>query len=92
MIFKDYFSGHASDDVDYRPHYPANLFTWLAQQCADRVWDCAAGNGHAAIALADYFRIVATDGSAVQLQQAPTIRASPIKWRSRRAAVLSSLA
>ena len=58
MTFKDYFSGHATDYAKYRPHYPAELFTWLAQQCAgrDRVWDCATGNGQAAIALADHFQ------------------------------------
>jgi SAM-dependent methyltransferase len=75
MGFKDYFSGHAADYAVYRPTYPAELFAWLAQQCADheRAWDCATGNGQAAIALADHFQdVIATDGSAAQLQQAPT--------------------
>ncbi|RZM82411.1 class I SAM-dependent methyltransferase [Leptolyngbya iicbica] len=74
MTFKDYFSGHATDYAQYRPHYPAELFAWLAQQCGqrDRVWDCATGNGQAAIALAEHFtQVIATDGSAAQLQQAP---------------------
>ncbi|MGF1458305.1 MAG: class I SAM-dependent methyltransferase [Leptolyngbyaceae cyanobacterium] len=72
--FKDYFSGHAADYATYRPHYPAALFTWLAQQCRqhDRVWDCATGNGQAAIALAAHFQqVIATDASAAQLEQAP---------------------
>jgi SAM-dependent methyltransferase len=74
MTFKDYFSGQATDYAQYRPHYPAALFTWLAQQCGqrDRVWDCATGNGQAAIALAEHFtQVIATDGSAAQLRQAP---------------------
>jgi SAM-dependent methyltransferase len=74
MTFKDYFSGQATDYAHYRPHYPAALFTWLAQQCGtcDRVWDCATGNGQAAIALAEHFaQVIATDGSAAQLRQAP---------------------
>ena len=74
MTFKDYFSGHAADYAQYRPRYPASLFTWLAQQCTerDRVWDCATGNGQAAIALTEHFaQVIATDGSAAQLRQAP---------------------
>jgi len=74
MTFQDYFSGHAAEYAIYRPHYPAALFVWLAQQCEqrDRVWDCATGNGQAAIALADHFQqVIATDASPAQLQQAP---------------------
>ncbi len=75
MTFKDYFSGHAPDYAQYRPCYPAALFTWLAQQCTerDRVWDCATGNGQAAISLAEHFsHVIATDGSATQIRQAPS--------------------
>lgn len=74
MNFKDYFSGHAADYATYRPHYPAALFAWLAQQCPqpERAWDCATGNGQAAIALTPHFQqVIATDGSAAQLEQAP---------------------
>ena len=73
MAFKDYFSRQATDYAVYRPRYPAALFAWLAQQCAHRdlAWDCAAGNGQAAIALASHFQhVIATDGSADQLRQA----------------------
>lgn len=73
MTFQDHFSGHAADYAHYRPHYPAALFTWLAQQCPcrDRVWDCATGNGQAAIALTEHFHhVMATDASAAQLAQA----------------------
>lgn len=74
MAFKDYFSGHAADYATYRPRYPATLFAWLGQQCRDheRAWDCATGNGQAAIALTRHFQqVIATDGSAAQLQEAP---------------------
>lgn len=74
MTFKDYFSGHAADYAKYRPRYPSELFEWLAQQCTrrDRGWDCATGNGQAAIALANHFdQVIATDASAEQIQQAP---------------------
>ncbi len=73
MTFKDYFSQQAADYASYRPRYPDALFTWLAQHCAahEQVWDCATGNGQAAIALTAHFQqIIATDGSATQLQQA----------------------
>lgn len=73
MTFKDYFSGHAADYATYRPRYPAALFAWLAQQCQrhEHVWDCATGNGQAAIALTEQFQqVTATDGSAAQLRQA----------------------
>ena len=75
MAFKDYFSGHAADYAAYRPKYPAVLFQWLSQQCLqhDLAWDCATGNGQAAIALTHHFQqVIATDGSAAQLQQAPS--------------------
>ncbi|MEM6837470.1 MAG: class I SAM-dependent methyltransferase [Cyanobacteria bacterium P01_C01_bin.120] len=74
MTFKDYFSRQAAAYAAYRPHYPVALFEWLAQQCdrCDLAWDCATGNGQAAIALADYFdQVIATDASADQLRQAP---------------------
>ena len=73
MTFKDYFSRQAADYATYRPRYPADLFAWLGQQCQQRTlaWDCATGNGQAAIALTQYFQqIIATDGSADQLSQA----------------------
>ena len=53
-----------------RPHYPAELFAWIAESCrAHRAaWDCATGNGQAAVALAQYFDLVeATDISEEQI-------------------------
>lgn len=74
MSFQDCFSGHAADYARYRPGYPEELFHWLAQAAPDRdaAWDCATGNGQAALALAGHFHLVhATDASAQQLAAAP---------------------
>lgn len=73
MDFKDYFSRQAGDYAKYRPHYPAELFAYLAAQVPTHewVWDCATGNGQAALKLAQHFnRVIATDASAKQIMQA----------------------
>ncbi len=73
MSFKDHFSGHAASYADARPSYPDELFSFLRAQCAahDLVWDCATGNGQAAVSLAAIFKhVVATDASGEQIQQA----------------------
>ena len=73
MNFKDYFSGHAAAYAQFRPRYPPELFTYLAEIAPGRgrAWDCATGNGQTAIALAEFFAsVVATDGSQIQLDQA----------------------
>jgi SAM-dependent methyltransferase len=72
-VFKDHFSGHADTYARYRPDYPASLFAWLAELAPDRdrAWDCATGNGQAAVALAEHFAgVVATDASAPQVRNA----------------------
>ena len=71
--FADHFSGHADDYARYRPTYPPELFAYLAALCAahDLAWDCATGNGQAALGLAEHFdRVVATDASAEQIEAA----------------------
>lgn len=71
--FKDHFSGHAGDYAAHRPGYPPALFDWLADQSPGRslAWDCATGNGQAAVALAEHFeRVVASDASTAQIAQA----------------------
>jgi SAM-dependent methyltransferase len=73
MPFKDRFSGHASDYAHFRPRYPVELFQYLAGVAPDRLsaWDCATGNGQAAIELASFFqRVVATDASETQIANA----------------------
>lgn len=80
--FPDHFSGHASDYARYRPDYPRSLFAYLAGLAPSRrrAWDCATGNGQAALALAEAFEeVVATDASARQLEAAarhPRVRYS----------------
>jgi hypothetical protein len=74
--FKDHFSTQSDAYAAYRPTYPAELFEWLATRCRHRAlaWDCATGNGQAADGLARFFdRVVATDASAAQIDQARPI-------------------
>jgi SAM-dependent methyltransferase len=72
--FKDHFSGHAADYSRYRPGaYPAGMFRALAALAPDREreWDCATGNGQAALGLAELFEWVdATDASDKQIAAA----------------------
>jgi SAM-dependent methyltransferase len=73
MTFKDHFSGHAADYSSFRPAYPAALFEQIALLASahDLAWDCATGNGQAALGLAPYFRaVLATDASRQQVGQA----------------------
>jgi ubiquinone/menaquinone biosynthesis C-methylase UbiE len=70
---KDHFSGHADRYEAFRPTYPDALFAHLASLCPrhEVAWDCATGNGQAAVALAPYFRLVlASDASRQQVSQA----------------------
>ena len=73
MSFRDHFSGHSADYARFRPDYPAALFEYLAALVPSRrrAWDCATGNGQAAVALAEWFDdVVATDASARQIENA----------------------
>jgi SAM-dependent methyltransferase len=70
---RDYFSGCSSQYAAFRPHYPKQLFSWLASVTSahERVWDCACGNGQASVDLAEHFEeVAATDLSAEQLAHA----------------------
>ena len=70
--FKDHFSGHARDYEQYRPLYPQELFSYLSALTSQHriAWDCATGNGQAAISLRQYFqRVIASDASAEQIAQ-----------------------
>jgi SAM-dependent methyltransferase len=71
--FLDHFSGRAAEYARYRPDYPAALFEFLAGLAPDRrlAWDCATGNGQAALGLARHFEaVVATDASVRQIREA----------------------
>lgn len=88
--FKDHFSGHAKTYAQFRPDYPDALFAWLAQvaPARERAWDCATGNGQAALQLSAYFRnVVATDASAEQIARAPG--RPGIEWRVEPAEITS---
>jgi SAM-dependent methyltransferase len=71
--FRDLFSRAAADYAAHRPRYPPQLFAELAVRVprTELAWDCATGNGQAALGLAEYFkRVVATDASAAQIASA----------------------
>jgi SAM-dependent methyltransferase len=73
QVFHDHFSGIANRYADFRPHYPAELFDYLATLVRpdSLVWDCACGNGQATLDLAARFnRVVATDASKEQIASA----------------------
>ncbi|OUS04676.1 hypothetical protein A9Q81_06020 [Gammaproteobacteria bacterium 42_54_T18] len=83
--FKDHFSSASDNYKTFRPTYPAELFSWLAQQCdtAEKVWDCGTGSGQAALEHSKHFQqVLATDASEAQIIQAEvrnniTYRVSP---------------
>jgi SAM-dependent methyltransferase len=86
MSFDDHFSKQAREYARYRPHYPRDLFTYLASMAPRRqlAWDCGTGNGQAARDLVSHFsRVVATDASAEQLTHA--IPHERIEYRVERA-------
>jgi SAM-dependent methyltransferase len=71
--FKDHFSRQSDGYAKHRPRYPGGLFSFLASTVDnhDSAWDCATGNGQAAIALASYFSaVIATDASRQQIEAA----------------------
>jgi SAM-dependent methyltransferase len=71
--FIDAFSDAARRYASARPTYPASLFECVAALAPARhdAWDCATGNGQAALGLAALFESVqATDASAQQIEHA----------------------
>lgn len=70
MTFPDHFSDHADRYEAYRPTYPDALFAYLASLVPDHdlAWDCATGNGQAALGLTPHFdAVIATDASLQQI-------------------------
>lgn len=93
MAFRDYFSGQAKQYVRYRPGYPPELFTYLADLAPARqaAWDSGTGNGQAARQLAEHFqRVIATDASEQQIENA--LQHERIEYRVERAEATSILA
>jgi len=73
VTFKDHFSQQADRYTRFRPHYPRELFAYLASLSRERgrAWDCGTGSGQAAVALAEYFaEVVGSDPSARQIEHA----------------------
>jgi SAM-dependent methyltransferase len=64
------FSMHSERYARHRPAYPRELFEYLSglvEPC-ETAWDCATGNGQAALGLAEFFtRVAATDISPEQI-------------------------
>ena len=70
---KDLFSKQASIYAKYRPSYPMALIDYVAAHVNNKeiAWDCATGNGQAAVLLANHFEnIFATDISEKQISHA----------------------
>jgi SAM-dependent methyltransferase len=66
------FSQRSDQYALARPRYPRALFDWLLHNTGgrDAAWDCATGNGQAAVDLAPHFdKVQATDVSDEQISQ-----------------------
>src|SRR3954466_215808 len=73
MSAENPFSKISSQYSQWRPRYPATLFRHLSARCSSHqpAWDCATGNGQAAVDLAHHFEHVeATDLSLEQISHA----------------------
>jgi len=71
--FNDHFSGFADKYAASRPTYPGALYEFIAENAPSRgrVWDCATGNGQAAVGLSRIFEeVYATDASKAQIDNA----------------------
>ena len=77
--FADHFSALAARYAAYRPRYPRELVTVLADRCQrhDIAWDIGCGSGQLSVALAArFYRVIATDPAQAQLahaEQAPRV-------------------
>ena len=71
--FKDLFSSNSKEYASSRPTYPRSLFEFLVGLVRYRnlAWDCATGNGQAAVFLSEYFeQVIASDASIEQIENA----------------------
>lgn len=70
---KDLFSKQSDLYARYRPTYPKELYDYILSFVKEKntAWDCATGNGQAAVVLADHFKkVIATDISSAQIEKA----------------------
>src|SRR6266576_1606607 len=73
MSFKAHFSRQAADYAKFRSGYPQEVFDYLASVAPSRqlAWDCATGNGQAAVELETVFdHVIASDASKKQISNA----------------------
>jgi len=69
--FIDNFSTQSKEYSFSRPTYPESLFEFLSKVTPQKnlAWDCATGNGQAAIGLSKYFKkVIASDASKNQIR------------------------
>ena len=67
------FGAQAQTYASARPHYPSELYDWIASQspALDKVWDVGTGSGQAAVSLAKWFsQVYATDIDREQIAHA----------------------
>lgn len=67
------FGAQAQTYASARPHYPPELYDWIASQspALDKVWDVGTGSGQAAVSLAKRFsQVYATDIDREQIAHA----------------------
>jgi SAM-dependent methyltransferase len=72
-MFKDHFSQSAAGYAAYRPTYPIELISFLADAARrnEFAWDCGCGSGQLSTLLAERFaQVHATDASAEQIENA----------------------
>lgn len=72
-MIKANFSANSSEYAQFRPTYPAELYSFLESlvEQKETAWDCGTGNGQVAGELAKFFkRVEATDISQQQLDNA----------------------
>jgi len=70
---KDHFSKQSKVYASSRPNYPRAIFEFIIGLVDEKnlAWDCATGNGQAAVVLAEYFKqVVASDISTKQIENA----------------------
>jgi len=70
---KDLFSKQSDLYARYRPTYPKELYDYIVSFVKEKntAWDCATGNGQAAVVLSEYFKkVIATDISTAQIEKA----------------------
>ncbi len=83
----NWFDSDGRDYSQFRPRYSDALLKWVASTAKEHgvLWDCATGNGQAAVGLARYFKqVIATDSAASQIEAAEVL--SNIEYRQADAA------